>query len=321
MTTDLLEKRLHELEVSTPDAGRVSSRALAKPSRQSRRAVPRFALGAVACVALAALIAYFAPAADTAVAGVPIAGDALRDAGLIGAQDRITSVGSTSSSSGYKVTLVAAYADSTRTVLFLKSDPAAITFGPTNGLTDQFGRSYNPANGSGNLLTGESVLQFQPFAWPISITGARITLQLSEVETGLNATTAVKGSWTLHATLGLEEGTALALPQPATLGRAHFAFTSISYTPASIAVDINITGVTFDDLNRRLPDGLKGTPAFQIDLLDPSGANITGASEMNDDWLGVIHLHALGYRTGGTGAYTVRVGYLGESFERTLLIT
>jgi hypothetical protein len=324
MTTDLLEERLQKLSVEAPDAGRVATRVLSRASRRQARRLPRVAAAGLATVALLVLIAYFVPAADTALASVPIAGDMLRDAGLVGAAGRITSVGSESSSSGFRLKLVGAYADSVRTVLLLHSDPP-IDFSPTPMvITDQFGRSYQFQNGTAYLGTGDSVLQFEPLAWPDAITGARITLHLSSVqtmdETGVGP--AVPGTWALPATLGVDEGTTLLLPDPATLGPAHYRFTAVSYTPATVAVDMEVTGVSFSYLTLDIPSGLgKPMPAFNIDLIDPDGQVINGSSSMSSDLLGRTLIHFNGFRLGASGRYVLRVSYVGAGqFERVLTI-
>jgi hypothetical protein len=325
MTTELLEKRLQNLSVETPDAGRVAARVLSRASRRRARRLPRALAAGVATVALLVLIAYFVPAADTAVASVPFAGDLLRDAGLVGAADRITSVGSEATSSGYRLQLVGAYADSTRTVLLLHADPAIDIGGPlAMQLTDQFGRSYFLQGGTANLRTGDSVLQFDSLAWPDGITGARITLHISSVNTAdeTGPGQPVAGSWTLPATLGVDRATALPSPADANLGPAHFHFRSLSYTPATISIDMDVTGVSSEELGRIIPDGRKGTPALTINLFDPSGELINGSGGSGgNDIFGAVHIQFLGFRLGHAGKYVLRVSYAGEGqFERVLMI-
>jgi hypothetical protein len=325
MTTDLLEDRLQKLSVETPDAGRVAARVLSRASRRRARRLPRALAAGVATIALLVLVAYFVPAAGTAIASVPLAGDLLRDAGLVGAAGRITSVGSESTSSGYTLKLVGAYADTTRMVLLVHADPPIGIGGPlATQLTDQFGRSYSLQGGTGNLKTGDSVLQFDALAWPDGIAGARITLRVSSVNTAdeTGPGQPVAGSWTLPATLGVDEGTTLALPSPATLGSAHYRFTSVSYTPATVSIGIEVTGVSFDYLSLGIPDGRgKPTAALNIDLIDPNGQVINGNSSMSDDFLGRVQIHLNGFRLGAHGRYVLRVSYAGVGqFESVLTI-
>jgi hypothetical protein len=321
MTTDLLEQRLENLAVETPDAGRVSARVLARAPRPRRRRWPRVALSAVATVVLLALVAYFVPAADSAVAKVPYAGDLLRNAGLVGAKDRITSVGASSTSSGYTLTLAGAYADSARTVLLIHSKPAAIPDGPDE-LSDQFGRAYHVQGTVFDMRTGDGTMQFEALSWPDAITGARITVHISSLRPAFanGPGQDVAGSWTLPATLSVDTATALPLPEPANLGQAHFRFTSVTYTPATIEVDIEVTGVSAEYLGRIVPDGAKGSLALTLDLIDPTGQVISGSLASTGDSSG-SQIHFLGFRLGGGGDYMLRVNLAGDgTFERVLKI-
>lgn len=327
MTTDLLEQRLHDLAVPTPDAGRVSARVLAmRPSRHQRRAI-RIATAPVALIVLAALVAYFVPAAGTALADVPFAGDLLRSAGLVGARDRITSVGSSATSSGYKLTLVGAYADSTRTALLVRSNPPSIPAFPDHvWLTDQFGRSYQSSGGTTNMLSGEETMEFGPLAWPDALTGARVTLHINGVEAigpgpDFKSFGEVRGEWNLPATIGVDEASPLPLPAAATTGSIHYRFTSVSYTPATIVIDMVVTGTTAQEMNTRIPDGRKGTPVFTMAVQEPTGEVtdvwLTGEQEQQE-----VRVHYLFYRSGGPGEYVLRFNYVGQgSFQRVLSIS
>ena len=324
MNSDLLEERLQNLAIDPPDAGRVIAHVLAPRAKRPPHIAPRIGLASVATLALLALVAYFVPAADLAIATVPGADDVLRQAGLIGAADRITFVGAVADSSGYRIELVGAYADSSRTVLLLKGTPAFVPSQDILQITDQFGRSYDELSGYDNTLTGDSVLQFEPLAWPNPLTGARITLHLSQVGAADAPYTPVRGSWTLSVVLRVDEARSLPLPGPGTLGPAHFTFSSVSYTPASILIDLDVAGVTRGDIERVIPDGLKGRPIFGIDLIDPAGAPVNGAydiygpGELTTTPNGV-HVHFIGYRV-GHGNYVLKVRYDQDTFVRTLTI-
>jgi hypothetical protein len=326
MTTDLLEQRLHDLAVPTPDAGRVSARVLAtQPSRHQRRAI-RIAAAPVALIVLAALVAYFVPAADTALADVPFAGDLLRSAGLVGARDRITSVGSSATSSGYTITLVGAYADSTRTVLLLRSDPPSLPAGGFDiSLTDQFARTYQLHGGTTNMLTGEATIEFDALAWPDALTGARITLHVKSVQAigpgpDFKSRGVVRGEWNLAATIGVDEASPLPLPAPAATGSIHYRFTSVTYTPATIVIDMFVTGTTAQEMNTRIPDGRKGTPEFTMAVQEPNG-DVMNTWLLGEQEQQGVRVHYLFYRSGGSGEYVLRFNYVGQGgFQRVLSI-
>jgi hypothetical protein len=284
-------------------------------------------------------VLYFVPRSDAALADTPIAGDLLRDAGLAGAGDRVTAVGAVSMSSGYRLELIGAYADSTRTVLLIHAEPGILFAGVGPDLKDQFGRTYYLHGGVTNGLTGDIVLTYDALAWPDAITGARITLIATAVEpeacaippggTPLNAvcTTGepVAGSWTMPATIGIDEGTVLALPAPARLGPASFRFTSVVSTPATITIGMEVTGMSYDDLYKRVPDGGKGRQLFNIELIGPDGVSVGGNSPGNaaDNLTGTrIQIGLYWPRSSvGSGDYRLRVTYegLGE-FDRVLHI-
>lgn len=326
MTIDTLEQRLSDLAFETPDPGRVTARVLSRGRERRRRPLPRALAIGVAMVVIAASVLYFVPAADAALAGAPIAGDWLRDAGLVGASGRVTSVGSVATSSGYRLELVDAYADSARTVLLVHAQPAIGLGGPGPELKDQFGRSYHWTSGTANADTGNVIMEFEPLAWPDALTGARITLVWTAVQPWCDPTSSdgsacndVAGSWNLPAIIGVDEGVALPLPAPGHIGNGTYTFTSVRATPATIEIDIEITGVTMSDLDQRIQGGLKPTPRFSVDLTSPTGDTAVGGSDESEDLAGV-HLRLLGYRT-VSGEYRVHIAYAGEGeFDRVLAV-
>lgn len=324
MTTDILEQRLRRLSVSTPDPGRVSARVLESGAAGWRPAPRRLAAALVAFLALVALVTYFVPALGTVVADIPVAGDLLRDAGIFGVRDRITSVGSSATSSGYRLELVGAYADSSRTVLLVRAPALVSADFSSVTLTDQFGRTYSGQSAAGDLRSGETEMQFEPLAWPVGFTGARITLHVRTVDVfpaDLSAPLHVAGAWDLPATLGVDEGSNLAPPAPGALGKARFRFTSVVYTPATLEIQVDEWGMSIDELNRIIPDGGKGTPAFILEVVGPDGSLTSGYGSWSDDSLGVVHISLRVFRAAGPGTYVVTIGYAGlGSFDRTLIV-
>ena len=319
MTTDLLEDRLQNLAAGAPDAGRVTDRVLAATPLRRRPVWPRLSRSAVATVVLIVLVLYFVPAAGTVVARIPIAGAAF------GANAHVTVVGSSSTSSGYTLTLTGAFADSARTVIYLHSSPAIALLGADTVITDQFGRSYHSANSSSDALRGDLIAQFEALAWPDQLTGARIALTVSEVQVGVDRVDIVRGVWRMTATLGVDEGTSLAPPQPVTIAGARFTFTSISYTPETIAVDIDMSGPTSEDTARMMPPDAsnpKGTPVLNFDMLAPDGTPTGGSVEIDDGLFGMSHVHMLVDRGNVSGGlYTIRITYMGQSVERTVAVS
>jgi hypothetical protein len=333
MTPDVLERRLADLAIDTPDPGRITALVMSRAARPQRRQFTRGLAIGVVTVALITAVLYFAPAADVVLADTPIARELLRDAGLLGAGNRVTSVGAVSTSSGYRLELVGAYADSTRTVLLVHAEPYGLPWSGQVTLTDQFGRSYQMRGGMGNALTGNVILETDALAWPDTITGARITLHLTAVtpvtcsgSPSLDPSAVkcsqgsdVAGSWTLPATVGVDEDTTLALPPPAQLGPASFRFISVRTSSATIAIDIEVKGVAGAELDRRIPDGKKGTAAFTIEMLGPNGEQVNGNGGRFPNEQGV-HLHVFGYRLrpGGYHIHATYVGY-GE-FDRVIQV-
>jgi hypothetical protein len=339
MTPDLLEQRLAGLTVAAPDTVRVTARVLSLAAKPQRRHFGRVAALAVATLSLMLGVLYFVPRTDAVLADTPIAGDLLREAGLAGAGDRVTAVGAVSMSSGYRLELIGAYADSTRTVLLIHAEPA-ILFGAVGpDLKDQFGRTYYLHGGETNGLTGDIVLTYVALAWPDAITGARITLISTAVEpitcsvppggTPLNAVCntgqPVTGSWTLPATVGIDEGTVLALPAPARLGPANFRFMSVVSTPATITIGLEVTGMSYGVLYKRVPDGGKGRQAFNVELIGPDGVSMggNGVGNASNNLTGTRIQIGLYWprNASAAGDYRLRVTYegLGE-FDRVLHI-
>lgn len=331
MALETLEQRLTDLALDTPDAGHVTARVLSlaqkPPRRQLRRAI---ALG-VATVVIAAGVLYFVPAADAALADAPIAGNLLRDAGLTGAGTQVTSVGSVASSSGVRLQLIGAYADSTRTVLLLRANPAVDLFEVPDynvQLTDQFGRSYHVQSGQTDSRNGQVIVQFEALAWPDALTGARIAFKVTALQPICAASAfctdpvpggpVVTGSWVLPATLGVDEGTALPLPASARLGAAQLKFTSVRSSTATVGIDIQVTGVTFGDLAQMVPDGGKLAPVFTIDLFSPTGDLANASSSMNEGLQGPT-IQFLGYRS-GPGEYRLHISYRGSSVDRIVTV-
>jgi hypothetical protein len=287
---DPLAQRLRHLDVATPDASRVAASALAahrsaaRPGR--RRLLIALTMVPLVMLLVTAIAAYFAPAFSQALADAPIAGrvagPVLRQFGLASVEDRVSSFGDRSTSSGYTIELIAGYADSSRTVLFLRATPAARVvpvFPGVAALHDQFGREYRWTGAFANSETGDAAITFVPIEWPASRLGARLTLTLRQLEDpNAGQPVMITSTWELHGTLLPDEGTDLPLPGPGDLGSARVTFTKTRALPAALLLGFDVTGMSFAELTERIPDGLKGRPAFTVRVMDSSGRELRSLS-------------------------------------------
>jgi hypothetical protein len=279
---DPLARRLRGLEITTPDASLVGAAAMSahRPRSVPGRRTLAIALTMVPLVTLlmTAIAAYYAPAFSQALADAPIAGrvagPVLRNFGLASVADRVSSLADRSVSGGYTVELLGGYADSSRTVLFLRTTPAArvmMMFPDNVRLRDQFGREYHSTGGFADSSTGDAAITFFPIESPASQVGARLTLTLTQLEDPRAAPATVAGRWELQGTLLPDEGHDLALPERGALGGVNFVFTRARALPAALLVEAEVTGTTLSELMERIPDGLKGRPVFTARLMDPAG--------------------------------------------------
>ncbi|TMF44194.1 MAG: DUF4179 domain-containing protein [Chloroflexi bacterium] len=208
-----LEERLTGLLIPLPAA--VVPRVLAQARKRNvgtARRPPWLAPVAAVFLVLGFLAGslYAAPRFADALASAPLIGGptaaVLRSIGLAPLNNRLTAINDVATSSGYRVTLIAGYADATQTVLVLRVEPPADLF-ETSVLTDQFGRSLRPRNGVFDSSTGNSVISFAGLPWGDSLLGARLTLHASALHLNLGGpVTTVPGNWSLHAILAVEPG-------------------------------------------------------------------------------------------------------------------
>jgi hypothetical protein len=231
-------------------------------------------------IATAAVASYYAPVFAEAIADAPIAGRItglmLRSVGLAGVPHRVTAMGYTSSSSGYQVELIGGYADAGRTILFVRASPAARVDIPRRAgqelaLTDQFGQSYRIFGATQNSATGENTLEFEALRWPAAAVGARLQLSFNGLELGVpSASEVVSGHWQLVGTLAMDEARDLTPPADGAIGEMHVSFRRVRATASALLVDLIVQPGSLD-LNRVVPDGLKGHNAFTVTLVDAAG--------------------------------------------------
>jgi hypothetical protein len=278
-TSDPLALRLATLNVPI-DTQRVTQRVLAA-YRKPRVASGRWRVVAAVPLALlliSGLASYYAPVFAQALADAPVAGSIsglmLRQFGLASMPHRVSMFGDKATSGGHTAELVGGYADAGRTILFVRVDPPARVL-PTFGnisLSDQFGRTYFMIGMTSDVATGENAMLFKPIDGPAVNLGARLHLVFSSMEEGLPPTPSpIAGHWDLTATLAVDEGRDLALPDAMDLGQARLSFTRIRALPVGVLVEFTIASVEMDLFERRIPDGLKGRTAFRVSLVDANG--------------------------------------------------
>jgi len=270
---------------------------------------------------------YAAPRFADALAGAPLIGGPtaalLRSIGLAPLNNRLTTINDVATSSGYRVTLIAGYADATQTVLVLRVEPAADLF-ETSVLTDQFGRSLRPSNGVFDSSTGNSVISFAGLPWGDSLLGARLTLHASALQLNLGGpVTTVPGNWNLHAILAVEPGQHLTpLPADGRLGATTFHVSSLVRSGPSLQVDMRVEGPLASHLTDlvgpAIPNVSKPHPVFDVRLLDARGVDVQSLSSEMSSGLGSENGHWRWLVT-TPGRYRLVVSFEGVGqFERTI---
>ena len=321
---DNLAQRLVTLEPRVDPAAltaRLLGEQRSRPLAHYRRRFARIAFAAVLLVIIATGGAsYYAPVFAQAMADAPIAGGLtgwmLRQAGLAGVPHRVTAMADTSSSAGYSVELVGGYADPGRTILFLRSSPAArvvssIGVGPKFVLADQFGQTYRMTSAVQNSSSGENTFTFEPLRWPASALGARLRLSFNTIQEGVPPTSPyVTGRWELAATLAMDEGSVLTRPADGAIGEMSLSFVRVVATASALLVDLDLTPGTLD-LNRVAPSAGKGGNAFTVTLLSDAGreqtllqssGSSTGSATQRRRWIWLLEK---------SGRYELRISYEG----------
>jgi hypothetical protein len=197
--------------------------------------------------------AYFLPRYSEALAGAylvgAISGPVLRAAGLANAQ--LTSANDTAVSAGHSLRLVAAYADTDRTIIFVEIDGQPLQVAseaqpPTGALaivdvqvSDQFGHQYAPVAGAHSVI---DPIEVEPLVWPASAEGARLTIQVANIEPLSGPHQLIAGSWTLHVTLFQQTAKRLPLPLSGSIGGTHYSFTAVHRSSALLQIHIRVTG-------------------------------------------------------------------------------
>jgi hypothetical protein len=119
--------------------------------------------------------------------------------------NRIVGLDVRGSTGGTEVRLVGGYMDVEQIVLFLRMDPPARPLPASTSLRDQFGRAYWVRAQFADIRTGESILYLGAPEFPLLQTGARLTLEISELER--NGLERVPASMSLSATVLADDAT------------------------------------------------------------------------------------------------------------------
>jgi len=321
---DALVRRLATLDVPV-DAAAVTRHVLAatrpKPRRISTRL--RFLVTVpLVLLLLTGAASYYAPVFAQALADAPVAGSIsglmLRQFGLAGMPHRVSAFGDKATSAGYTAELVGGYADAGRTILFVRIEPPARILAPFGdiSLSDQFGHTYRMVGGTSNITSGENAILFQPIEGLAARAGARLHVAFTAIEEGLPpGSKTIAGRWELTATLAVDEGRDLPAPDPIQLGTARLEFTRIRALPVGVLAEYKIEPVDMESFNRRIPDGLKGRPAFRVSLVDSSGHEsqlLQGGS--NGNGTDSSHVTIVGswlWQAGDPGTYALFVEWEG----------
>jgi hypothetical protein len=329
-----LDERLTDLDVPLPArfVPRVLARADKQPVGSARRPMWRaVALAALAVLGFLAGSVYAAPRFADAVAGAPLIGGPttalLRSIGLAPLNKRLTAINDAATSSGYRVGLIAGYADATQTVLVLRVEPPANLY-DTAVLTDQFGRSLRPSSGVLAGSTGDTVITFAGLPWGDSLLGARLTLHVSALQLSPEAPDGaiVRGDWNLHATLAVEPTQNIRpLPEDGRLGTTTFHFTSIVKSGPSLQVAMQVEGPLAshltDTIGPDIPNVSKPHPAFNVRLLDANRTEVQGLSSDASSGLGTETTHSRWLIT-APGRYRLIVSFEGAGqFEREIKVS
>lgn len=331
MQDDPLGRRLATLGLTTPPD--LIARVLAASPAQHRRATGRplwATLGMAGILLVGALTAatYFAPRFQQALADSPLVGSAitplLQGLGLEPLTGRFHEVHAVSTSAGYQMQIVGAYADENETYFAVRMTPALPTYPSDATLTDQFGRNLQLQGGTTDLVSGNAIWNFAGVGWPDTVVGARLTLHVRSLDVASDPPHVLQGNWTLHPTIAIEPGKPYAGPLPAdgTLDNSSIRFTRVQASAATVQVQMQIG----EPLSKRLGDTVgsvvpgvsKPHPAFDVRLLRVDGTDVQGLREEEHSSLGGTDVSVIWLRP-APGTYRLVVSYEGiGQIERPL---
>jgi hypothetical protein len=237
--------------------------------------------------------AYFAPRYGQALADAPIVGGVtspvLRYSGLDASQ--ITHLDVSATSSGHTIKVVAAFADTERTVLLLEVDgkphglpmkEAACCYAEGT-LVDQFAIEYQ------RIYSPDAMaMTFKPLAGPASQLGARLRLHITTLQGLRPEFQAISGDWSLNVTLIQQAGKVLANPAPVTANGITYTITSERLSGQQLHVAFSLSGPAVD-AQRKLAYETKSPPfpddrSFATQFVFPKLLGAQGNPEFPYEW-------------------------------------
>jgi hypothetical protein len=195
----------------------------------------------------------------------------LRAAGLSSVPELVIPFQVSSEHGGRRITLIGAYADSARTVLFLRVKPDV-------GVPD----NLTVSDGQGIMNAGGHTLSGAPGDYVYAVnsgprTGAdhiaNLTAQVFElrpVALITAPTERLKGTWTLTFVLPVHQASPLATESPFQLGAWKVTIEVLEVTPAVVHLQAVIDGANVEEIGQGLDSG--------ISLLDKSGAPVSSVA-------------------------------------------
>jgi hypothetical protein len=318
--------------ISIPGSDRVLDRTLAlyegRTNRTQRRRWPKPGLliaAVLAClVAGSAAIAASTGASDQMLRFV---GLAPKDSG------RIQDVVGSATSSGHTVQVLGAYADVTRTVIFIHSTAG----GPMwTTLTTDSGQSV-PGGGGTWEKDGSGALTFGPIA-NTNPEGEGVTLHVLSVRVdgwplAVNGHD-LKGDWKIHFSVKVRTDSVSLTPTTGKLGHLDVTFKTAGGSGDSVFVSFQTTGATYDEMQPYYCTayGWCSTGKLHIQLFAPNGTELkllqggeTSPAQKTDtpDVIAVkirIVDHNTYWAGSGAGTYRMVLTYQGQLLAATFAV-
>ncbi len=278
-------------EANKPDTSGIDFRAMAKkaiqmdatlggvPAVRQRHKVyillQRAALTACVCLIVAGIgrfSFYFAPnwqqMTYAAVRQIPNLQFVIPkwDIGLLHRSSDIESMNVSASNRGASIYVTAAYADTARTVIFLRTSGTNVGMGflrpETFTLTDQYGHQYSevPPIGTSSVQPNGSwvgSLDFEGIANWKQVTGLRLKLTVTSMlwsSTKNNSTHTVHGLWTMK---WVQPTTPVGQPHSVTIDQVSsnipVRLTQVQLAPSATVFDIQASGASIEGTNSKSP--------------------------------------------------------------------